>query len=55
MILHSTLLSTLSNFTPEEKKNFPLDVLPLYKNVSNRQECEGLQGDLKKPQGGLAV
>lgn len=32
--------------------DLPLDVLQLYKNVSNRQECEGLQGDLGVPLGG---
>lgn len=32
-------------------KVLPFDVLPLYKNVSNLQDCEGLQGDLGAPRG----
>ena len=37
------------------QKFLPLDVLPLYKKVSNLQECEGLQGDLGEPQGGQKI
>lgn len=33
----------------------PLDVLPLYKKVSNLHECEGLQGDLGAPRGGQKI
>lgn len=50
---HSNLHFTLPlcpTFTGQ--KYLPLDVLPLYKKVSNLQECEGLQGDLGEPQGG---
>lgn len=46
--------ATLSNFL-QDRKFLPLDVLPLYKKVSNLQECEGLHGDLGEPRGGQKI
>lgn len=37
------------------QKFLPLDVLPLYKKVSNLRECERLQGDLEVPRGGQKI